>query len=1446
MGGAIFNHGGALTIRNSTLSGNLAQGGAGGSSTGAGSGLGGAIFNLDGSVTISFSTLAANSVVNGAPAGGALFSRQESGSATVTLEATILADTPGAFSDAALSGGATATGSATNIVETNATGGAEVPAGLIIATNGDPQLAARGNNGGPTATHMPASSSPAYNGVPVGSAGCGDTTTVDQRGITRPIGAACDIGAVEAPLPVVAPLITSAAPANGTYGSLYSHTFSASGQPAPSFSVTGGVLPPGLTLSAAGVLSGTPTQAGTFANITVRAANGILPNATQTFTIVVAPAALTVTANAQSRTYGAANPALTFSATGFVNADTTATALTGALATGATATSAVGVYPITQGSLAAANYAISFTPGTLTVANAVLTITADPQSRTYGAANPPLTFSVTGLANGDTAAILTGALETTATEASAVGGYAITQGTLAAPNYAITYTGATLTIVPAPLTITADNKTRLFGAPNPPLTISYSGFVNGEDPGVLAVQPSAVTAATADSPVGAYPITVSGGSATNYALSYVAGVLTITATEHVPCTGTELRALLAANTSTIQLNGACRYQLTGQSGANGHLLSLTNRQNLTLEGNGAIIERSGAAADLGLFAVIDSAGVTIRNLTLAGGQANGPGDQLAGRGGGITLYNSPDVVIDSVIFLDHRATHGGAIATYGGSTTVINSVFAGNQAKATGAAIFAQGPLDVRNNTITGQAMNPGAAIFAWDDLVVRNTLFANHAIAIAAAGGPDASASEDANLFANIPQRQRLYNRGTQISGGTHSLNVASSADQFVDPATHDYRLKAGAAAIDRGLASAAPTRDAAGRSRPFGNTQPDIGAYEYQADQSLRLVKHALRWAQAESVFTIQVSLTNAGRATLRNLELRDALPLGLIVVDPLPPQTQRDAAGLRWSLSELAPGQVVTQSYRAQIDRTVTSVATLEADDGSVLVASAPVTITLNPAIVASLTNAAGQRFDPAHNGFSFAEWRDHPTNVGLTAVDLYRLYGPGVCAPNTRSAAETCVLTAPAQRRLQNLQRLVSSERSFGLAAVSLAMFTDVPLADGKLTPGALHPTAIVAADLARSAQLERVIAFTQAARLSPPRASSGSAFATDGTPADLVRFLSTHGFGGPNNADAYTLELSHSDGRSTTLAPYALEALENGRYKLYVYDPAAPGAGERSVLIDTATDTWSYSAAGGAVQNRGIALRSLSHATRLPRQCDFCLPADANAGVSFTLTGGGRLLITDAAGRRSGYDPATGELLNEIPGTGIDAFSGPDGAQQFVVRVPPDSVYSTAIFSAPGATGLVSLSVSAPGMLAELNDLTPGAPTDPVLFDLDSAQQQVSLSAGDAARSARQLVLAVSSTDGDSYGFILTDVALPAEQRRSLSFDQEQEQVTLSDTGRATPRYDLLIIRIDPDGAEATAQRNNLTNNGGTGAEIDLAEWDGSAWPPTRQILYRLALPLIRR
>ncbi|MDF2432298.1 MAG: hypothetical protein JWP44_1929, partial [Mucilaginibacter sp.] len=97
-------------------------------------------------------------------------------------------------------------------------------------------------------------------------------------------------------------------------------------------------------------------------------------------------AALTITANNQSKTYGQANPALTVSYSGFVNGDTQANLTTPATAaTIATSASAVGTYAITPSGAVGANYAISYVNGTLNIIPATRTLTFNPIGpKTYG------------------------------------------------------------------------------------------------------------------------------------------------------------------------------------------------------------------------------------------------------------------------------------------------------------------------------------------------------------------------------------------------------------------------------------------------------------------------------------------------------------------------------------------------------------------------------------------------------------------------------------------------------------------------------------------------------------------------------------------------------------------------------------------------------------------------------------------------------------------------------------------------------------------------------------------------------------------------------------------------------------------------------------------------------------------------------------------------------
>jgi hypothetical protein len=251
-------------------------------------------------------------------------------------------------------------------------------------------------------------------------------------------------------------------------------------------------------------------------------------------TLTVGAAALTITADDATRAYGAANPSFTVDIVGFLNGDTIAD-LGGALSCSTTATpaSTVGTYPITCSGLSSADYAISFVAGTLTVGPAVLDVTPDAQARDYGTANPALTTTVTGFVNGDSVAVVSGTASCTtpATPTSAPGTYAITctPGTLAAANYTFAMTGtANLAVSAAPLTITVDPATKVYGDANPAFSVTSTGLQNGETLAELVGSPVFATLAGSASGVGSYAVSVGGYSSPNYAITFVDGSLTIT------------------------------------------------------------------------------------------------------------------------------------------------------------------------------------------------------------------------------------------------------------------------------------------------------------------------------------------------------------------------------------------------------------------------------------------------------------------------------------------------------------------------------------------------------------------------------------------------------------------------------------------------------------------------------------------------------------------------------------------------------------------------------------------------------------------------------------------------------------------------------------------------------------------------------------------------------
>jgi hypothetical protein len=288
------------------------------------------------------------------------------------------------------------------------------------------------------------------------------------------------------------------------------------------------------------VINGAPTspRVGSYTINAHGAHNSDYDISYRTGTETITPAPLTVTASDVTHPYGS-SPSYTVTYQGLVNGDK---GIAGLAIHGVPVGTPVGTYPI-KPSASDPDYTITYVPGTETITPAPLTIRAVDQTRTYGSRSPSYTASYTGLRNGDTPAVVSGLKLQGPPATSGVGTYPIVPSGATAANYAISYLNGTETVTKAPLTITADDKSKVYGAKDPSYTATYQGLVNGDTKSV-------VTGLTFSTPprashVGSYPITPLGATSPNYAISFVPGTekitphaLTITAADTTTAYGT--------------------------------------------------------------------------------------------------------------------------------------------------------------------------------------------------------------------------------------------------------------------------------------------------------------------------------------------------------------------------------------------------------------------------------------------------------------------------------------------------------------------------------------------------------------------------------------------------------------------------------------------------------------------------------------------------------------------------------------------------------------------------------------------------------------------------------------------------------------------------------------------------------------------------------------------
>ncbi len=229
--------------------------------------------------------------------------------------------------------------------------------------------------------------------------------------------------------------------------------------------------------------------------------------------VVASPVAVTIV-------YGQGVPAFRYSYTGLVNGDS-AQVIKGVpvAVTDASSVSPAGVYPVgvTIDNVSAENYIVKVAPGVLVIRKAVVTVKVKDTVMTYGDPAPRVSYTLTGLVNGDTVSVVSGGVKVRQDVAlmSQPGSYVVDLDIsgFKASNYSFVGESGVLTVAKAVLTVEADSQVMTYGSAMPALTYSIKGFVMGDLPErSLAGFPEVRASAGSGAVVGMYVIAPSAGS----------------------------------------------------------------------------------------------------------------------------------------------------------------------------------------------------------------------------------------------------------------------------------------------------------------------------------------------------------------------------------------------------------------------------------------------------------------------------------------------------------------------------------------------------------------------------------------------------------------------------------------------------------------------------------------------------------------------------------------------------------------------------------------------------------------------------------------------------------------------------------------------------------------------------------------------------------------------
>lgn len=472
---------------------------------------------------------------------------------------------------------------------------------------------------------------------------------------------------------------------------------------------------------------------------------------------------------------------------------------------------------------------------------------------------------------------------------------------------------------------------------------------------------------------------------------------------------------------------------------------------------------------------------------------------------------------------------------------------------------------------------------------------------------------------------------------------------------------------------------------------------------------------------------------------------------------------------------------------------------------------------------LKSSSGGDFTPSKQGFSFQNYGGDEGYENLTAAELQRLFGKDVCA---EGEGETCVLTPPAQRWMEETNKGMNGGHCEGMASVALLMEL------GKLKAEDFGAPSAFELQIVDNKKLQHEIALWFSTQAIAPMSAAEIRTLTPNEVADKLAEAFKSG------GESYTLGFYMADGsggHATT--PYAVVDKSADETWIMHYDNNFPGE-ERHIQIDRKANTWTYFTAAdpkepGATYNGDANTKSLTIAPTSVRTgkltCPFCGDVDKGAaGAREIITDGDAdVLVTTDDGKRIGH--ADGKLVNEVAGGEIvePKARGRAATAEPIYRLPQGHALTVTL---DGSTLKqkedTAVSLIAPGYTMGVYGvaLSPGE-KDKLTFSADWKEVSYQTDRDETP----DLELGVE-TSGADFEFDIRAGGEAGGQRVDMSLDVKTGTLTVSAAAKdGAAQYEVEIHRIDDHG-DQVFKHKGVAAGAADKLVFHYLDWKGNGQP----------------